>query len=223
MSARNTALQALSPSTPSHLVEAIGKLVAKLEAVDADKRYRKNESRHKAIEREAVAFVERLRREMEIVLVRSDDGLVQDVRCESVGKIHGLRSYLSEARKAVRALALHDGNSTLIEAGSVGSRSLERRHVAVKHLAVTRVEQMLASEKQTANITKKQRGDHHATVASDEAISTARELLEARSYVKIALGIALLSGRRTYEVLSCGSLEAIDADRATFTGQAKAN
>lgn len=221
MSAQHAALQVLSPSTPSHLVEAIGKFIAKLEAIDADKRYRKIESRHAAIEREAGAFVDHLRREMNIQLVRSDDGIVQDIRCESVGQIHGLRSYLSEARKAVKALQTTEKNSRLVEAGSVGNRSLERRHIALSSLAVSRVEQLKASERQTANITKKQRGDHHASIAIEAAISTARELLSEKSYVKVALGIALLSGRRTYEILSCGSLKAIGSDRAIFDGQAK--
>lgn len=222
MTTTHPALQVLSPSTPSHLVEAIGKFIVKLEAIEADKRYRKVESRHTAIEREAISFVESLRREMNIQLIRSEDGLIQDVKCESVGQIHGLRSYLSFVRSAVKALNLSDTNSKLVEAGSVGSRSLQRRHVALSHLAVSKVEQMKAKARQTENITAKQCGDHRATVASTEAINIARDLLDSPSYTKIAIGVALLSGRRVFEVLSCGEIEAIDPDIAIFDGQAKA-
>ena len=58
-------------------------------------------------------------------------------------------------------------------------------------------------------------------IDSDELILKACELLKSESYLNIALGLMLLTGRRSTEVLKTAELSLASDDRVVFAGQLK--
>lgn len=98
-------------------------------------------------------------------------------------------------------------------------KELSETHFALQYFKLTRKEQ--ASIKAA---TKSQVYSDHTNlrpIDSDDLILRGIELLDSTSYLNIALGLMLLTGRRSTEVLKTAELTLVTDDSVLFTGQLK--
>jgi len=59
------------------------------------------------------------------------------------------------------------------------------------------------------------------TISGDDLILKSEELIQSNSYLNVALGLMLLTGRRATEILKTAKFEKIDSNTVLFSGQLK--
>lgn len=216
-----------SQSTPEHIKESIHKFLKKLERLEKDRRYRKIESRQNAMKQLASNESDRLRREIGLKYNTDNTGIVQDLANSSSGSLATLSKYFGFYRDALKRVELTPTNSHEIEIGIRGERKLSRFHICHSIFKLSAIESQIRQDKQTLAIQAK-RDPHSSAKTSleiydiENTIKTAHNLLTARSYLDKAIGIQVLTGRRSYEVVCTASFDIIDPNHVTFAGQAKA-
>lgn len=96
---------------------------------------------------------------------------------------------------------------------------ISKTHPALKYLKLTRQEQATVKA-----ATKSQVYSDHTNlrpIDADDLIIKATELLDSTSYLNIALGLMLLTGRRATEILKTASMTVATDDSVIFAGQLK--
>ena len=202
------------PATEELQRSRIPKLIRCLESISKDKRYRSNESRERAVQRLCESELKYLRDLLEIREDRDESGLGQKV----IGKVNSLHSYLTSYRNAVKEIELSDRNSFEKVVGRVGERRVERSHMALKYLVKSPLEKQQRGERDVAQ--KREKVRNRIVLNPTPLIERADEILDGKSYIAIALGLVLLTGRRPIEVLKCGRFSKVDGG-LKFSGQAK--
>lgn len=116
-------------------------------------------------------------------------------------RVDTVKSYLTKYRKAAKAAGIIYINDYL------------------------KVPQSLSESRTAEKIgAQKKRLESRRTVENPAAmVAAAVELLEAKSYLDRCLGLALLTGRRTIEVMKIGRIKAASPSLVIFEGQAKKN
>ena len=197
------------------LTEQITIFIRRLQSIETDRRYKHQASRENAYKRLCEQFLAELRRELGIVTVTDSDGVAQSVK----GSVNALHSYLTEFRNAVRAIPLNNVNSYSAEVGPTGNRRIEQRHIALKYLIKTKLESVARGESHVTAIDTKQKNAR--IVSRSAAVETAKGLLKSNSYIALALGLSLLTGRRITEVLKTAKLTPLTPETMRFSGQLK--
>lgn len=119
------------------------------------------------------------------------------------------------AYKALKDKIKRDGN----EAAYVDIKSMKIDHEIMRHLDLP-------------SVTRDQMADHAAIVLEEKAlntidigyhwyVATAAELLASSTFSHLALGVAMATGRRAFEVLAQGRFKKVGEFELEFSGQAK--
>lgn len=197
------------------LTEQIAKFTRRLQSIETDRRYKHQSSRENAYKRLCDQALSELRRELGIETVTDADGMGQSVK----GSVNALHAYITQYRNAVKTLPLNNLNSYAAEVGPTGNRRIEQRHIALKYLIKTKLESVTRGEKHVTAIDAKQ--TNARIVSRSAAVETAKGLLKSNSYIALALGLSLLTGRRITEVLKTAKLTPITTETMQFAGQLK--
>lgn len=88
---------------------------------------------------------------------------------------------------------------------------------AIPEKSLNRINDTYKNRIQLAN----ERGERTPLNARDEYIQTAVEYINSASYLKIGLGLMILTGRRTVEIFQTATFERINKNTVLFVGQAK--
>jgi len=197
------------------LTEQIAAFIRRLQSIETDRRYKHQASRENAYKRLCEQALTVLRCELGVQTVTDADGVAQSVK----GSVNALHGYLTEFRNAVRTIPLNNVNSYGAEVGPTGNRRIEQRHIALKYLIKTKLESVARGESHVTAIDTKQKNAR--IVSRSAAVETAKGLLKATSYIALALGLSLLTGRRITEVLKTAKLTPITPVTMRFSGQLK--
>jgi integrase len=197
------------------LTEQIAKFLKGLQSIESDRRYKHQTSRENAYKRLCDKTLAGLRIELGVATVTDDDGMAQSIK----GSVNVLHAYITQYRNAVKTLALNSLNSYSAETGPTGNRRIEQRHIALKYLVKTKLESVTRGEGHVTAIDTKQRSAR--IVSRSAAVETAKGLLKSNSYIALALGLSLLTGRRITEVLKTAKLTPITPSTMQFSGQLK--
>lgn len=202
-------------SRTEQLSEQITKFLKRLQSIETDRRYKHQASRENAYKRLCDETLATLRTELGVGVVTDGDGMAQSVK----GSVNVLHSYLTQYRNAVKTIALNNVNSYSAEVGPTGNRRIEQRHIALKYLIKTKLESVARGEGHVTAIDVKQKNAR--IVSRSAAVATAKGLLKSNSYIALALGLSLLTGRRITEVLKTAQLTPLTPSTMQFSGQLK--
>lgn len=214
---RNTMPQKLIPvpaATEELSEDRIPRLIRRLEQIEYDRRFRRQDAREVAIKQLCDREVDFLRHMLDIKEVRDETGLGQKIE----GSVHSLHSYLADYRNAVRKLKLTPTNSVERIVGRTGDRRIDRSHLALKYLVKSPLEKQQRGERDVTQ--KRNKARDRVEISPLPLIARSEQLLNSRSYAAIALGLILLTGRRPIEILKLGFFVE-DGDKLRFSGQAK--
>jgi len=126
---------------------------------------------------------------------------------------NSLRNPITQARRALRTLALTKKLSYLNEKG-------EQEHVALKYFNLSEAEWIALNAQSEASLDERmtnQRFLHDP----DALVARARQLLTSTAWPEVAVGITVCTGRRLGEVLKTAAFEGKTAYSVVFTGQLK--
>ena len=197
------------------LTEQIAIFLRRLQSIETDRRYKHQASRESAYKKACEQVLNSLRSELGIETVTGPDGIPRVI----TGSVNALHTYTTQFRNAVKTIATNEVNSYPVEVGSTTSLRIERRHIALKYLVKTRFESLARGEGHITAIDAKQ--TNARIVSRSAAVETAKGLLKSNSYIALALGLSLLTGRRITEVLKTAKLTPLTPETMQFAGQLK--
>jgi hypothetical protein len=128
-----------------------------------------------------------------------------------------LRRYRSDYRNAIKQ---HYADKQLVLTHKPKNDSITS-HIALKYFTLKRAEIAEYSESEKTRKTNYLSGNRILITDNDEIIKIAINLLYSERFQELAIGLLLLTGRRTIEILKTANFSYVDENKVLFTGQAK--
>ncbi|NJL03065.1 MAG: hypothetical protein HC910_21780 [Spirulinaceae cyanobacterium SM2_1_0] len=159
-----------------------------------------------------------LRAETGCIVARDDEGLQQTKR----GKPATLITYLTHFRRWANEVPLSAANTLQVERydSELGKAVWEHCHVADAVLIASVAER--GKRRERANELVVTYGKYQKLLRATEAIQQAEELIADRNYwSKVAVGLMMLTGRRSAEILKSATFQVTGPNSLHFAGQLK--